>query len=147
MKVIPYFHSILPSRDGISTPITCTITCEYTTVITIINSYHREPEIKWCRQEMETLCALLAICAWNSPVTGDLPAQRLVTLSFGVFFDLRLNKLWVNNREAGNLRRHRAHYGVTVMNSQGFAHSICKYIFCNGNVLTHWGRVTHICVG
>ena len=22
---------------------------------------------------------------------------------------------WVNNREAGNLRRHRAHYGVTVM--------------------------------
>ena len=24
---------------------------------------------------------------------------------------------WVNNRKAGDLRRHRAHYGVTVMNS------------------------------
>ena len=35
---------------------------------------------------------LLAICAGNSQVTGELPAQRPVTRSFGVFFDLRLNK-------------------------------------------------------
>ena len=28
----------------------------------------------------------------NSPVTGEFPSQRLVTLSFDVFFDLRLNK-------------------------------------------------------
>ena len=39
---------------------------------------------------METFSALLAI----SPVpgTGEFPAQRLVTRSFDVFFDLRLNK-------------------------------------------------------
>ena len=36
--------------------------------------------------------ALLAICAGNSPVTGEFPAQRPVTRSFDVFFDLRLNK-------------------------------------------------------
>ena len=42
---------------------------------------------------METFSALLAICAGNSPATGELPAQRPVTRSFGVFFDLRLNKL------------------------------------------------------
>ena len=36
--------------------------------------------------------ALLAICARNSPVTGEFPAQRPVTRSFDVFFDLRLNK-------------------------------------------------------
>ena len=41
---------------------------------------------------METFSALLAICAGNSPVTGEFPAQRLVTRSFDVFFDLRLNK-------------------------------------------------------
>ena len=29
---------------------------------------------------------------WPSPVTGEFPAQRPVTRSFGVFFDLRLNK-------------------------------------------------------
>ena len=34
----------------------------------------------------------LAICAGNSPVTGDFPTQRPVTESFEVFFDLRLNK-------------------------------------------------------
>ena len=40
----------------------------------------------------ETFSALLAICAGNSPVTGEFPAQRPVTRSFDVFFDLRLNE-------------------------------------------------------
>ena len=64
---------------------------------------------------METFFALLAICARNSPVTGELSAQRPVTRSFHVFFDLRLNKSSVNNREAGDLRRYRTHYDVIVM--------------------------------
>ena len=41
---------------------------------------------------METFSALLALFAGNSPVTGEIPAQRPVTRSFDVFFDLRLNK-------------------------------------------------------
>ena len=41
---------------------------------------------------MEAFSALLAICAGNSPVPGEFPAQRPVTRSFDVFFDLRLNK-------------------------------------------------------
>ena len=41
---------------------------------------------------METFSALLASCAGNSPVTGEFPAQRPVTRTFDVFFDLRLNK-------------------------------------------------------
>ena len=41
---------------------------------------------------METFSALLAICAGNSPVPGEFPAQRPVTRSFDVFFYLRLNK-------------------------------------------------------
>ena len=49
-------------------------------------------ERSWWRHQMETFSALLAICAGNSPVTGELPAQRPVTRSFDVFFDLRLNK-------------------------------------------------------
>ena len=32
------------------------------------------------------------LCAGNSPVTGEFPSQRSVTQSFGVYFDLRLNK-------------------------------------------------------
>ena len=45
--------------------------------------------ITWWRHKMETFSALLAICAGNSPVTGEFPAQRPVTRSFDVFFDLR----------------------------------------------------------
>ena len=41
---------------------------------------------------METFSALLAICAGNSPVTGEFRAQKPVTRRFDVFFDLRLNK-------------------------------------------------------
>ena len=35
--------------------------------------------------KMETCSALLAICAGNSPVTGEFPTQRPVTRSFDVF--------------------------------------------------------------
>ena len=46
----------------------------------------------WWRHQMETLSALLAICAGNSPVPGEFPAQRPVTRSFDVFLDLHPNK-------------------------------------------------------
>ena len=38
------------------------------------------------------ISALLAICAGNSPVSGEFSAQRPVTRSFAIFFDLCLNK-------------------------------------------------------
>ena len=50
------------------------------------------PRHSWWRHQMETFSALLAICAGNSPVPGEFPAQRPVTRGFDVFFDLRLNK-------------------------------------------------------
>ena len=53
---------------------------------------------------MEAFSALLALCADNSPVTGEFPSQRPVTRSFDVFFDLHLNK-------------QLTYYGVTVMQS------------------------------
>ena len=47
---------------------------------------------------------------YRSPVTSEFPTQRSVTRSF----DARMND-WINNREAGDLRRHRTHYVVTIM--------------------------------
>ena len=49
-------------------------------------------DVSWGPHQMETVSALLPICAGNSPVPGEVPAQRPVTRSFDVFFDLRLNK-------------------------------------------------------
>ena len=46
---------------------------------------------------MKTLSALLAICVGNSPVPGEFPAQRPVTRSFDVFFNLHPNK-WLSKQ-------------------------------------------------
>ena len=48
--------------------------------------------ITWWRHQMEIFSALLALYARNSPVPAEFPAQRRVTPSFEVFFNLRLNK-------------------------------------------------------
>ena len=48
-------------------------------------------ENPWWRHQMKTFSALLALCAGNSPVTGEFPAQGPVTQIFDILFDLRLN--------------------------------------------------------
>ena len=84
-----------------------------------------------------------------------IPRTKPVTRSFDVFFDLRLNE-WLS--EAGDLRRHRAHYDVTMMWSEispattAEPWSICRRtIFFFGGIfiavtLIQCGQVTHICV-
>ena len=66
---------------------------------------------------METFSAILAICAGNSPVLGEFPAQRPVTRSFEISLICVWLNGWVNSPEAGDLRRCRAHYDVTVMHN------------------------------
>ena len=39
---------------------------------------------RW-RHQIERFSALLALCAENSPVTGEFPAQKPVTRSFDAF--------------------------------------------------------------
>ena len=51
----------------------------------------------WWHHQMETFSALLALCVGNSPVPGEFPAQRPVTRSFDVLFDLRPNK-WLSKQ-------------------------------------------------
>ena len=72
----------------------------------------------WLRYQMETLSALLALCAGNSSVTGEYPAWWPVMLSFNVFFGLHLSKRlskqyrdWWSGTPLRSLRRH---YNLTV---------------------------------
>ena len=81
--------------------------------------------VSWWRHQMETFSALLALCVGNSPVPGEFPTQRPVTRSFDVFFDLRRLNGPVNKCKAGDLRRIRPHYDVTVMMQQRSAHFSC----------------------
>ena len=71
--------------------------------------------LAWWRHQMETFSTLLAICAGNSPGTGEFPAQRSVTRSLMFSLICVWINGWVNNGEAGDLRRYHAHYDVTVM--------------------------------
>ena len=66
---------------------------------------------------METFSELLAFCAGNSLVTGEFPAQKATELRGALMFSLICvwNNSWVNNRDAGDLRRHRVHYDVILM--------------------------------
>ena len=61
------------------------------------------------------ISALLALCAENSPVTGEFSSQRPVTRSFDVFFDLHLIKRL--SKQSWGWWRHRVHYDVIVMYS------------------------------
>ena len=71
--------------------------------------------LPWWRHQMETFTTLLAICAGKSPVPVHSPhkGKRHGPLMFSLICAW-LNS-WVNNREAGDLIRHRAHYDVIVM--------------------------------
>ena len=109
--------------------------------------------ISWWRHQMETFSALLAFCAGNSPVIGEFPAQRPVTPSFEIFLICAWINSWVNNREAGDLRRHRAHdvsamsnqhlitHGVLSMTSSWTVHcnsrSNCRLIFSPCSIRTN----------
>ena len=71
--------------------------------------------VSWWRHQMETFSALLALCAGNSPVPVNSPhkGQWRGALMFS-FIYAWIND-WVNNREAGDLRRQDGHYDVIVM--------------------------------
>ena len=61
------------------------------------------------RHQMETFSALLAICAGNSPHKGQWRGALMYSLIRAQIYG------WAINGEAGDLRRHRAHYDVIVM--------------------------------
>ena len=65
-----------------------------------------------------------------------------------IFFICAYN--WANNREAEDLRRHHAYYDVIVMNRTQSTHvpASCMELRAKSKSkqLTHWGRVTHICI-
>ena len=62
----------------------------------------------WWLHQMETFSELLALCVGNSPIIGEFPTQRRSLIWAWI-------NCKVNNREAGDLRRHLAYYDVNIM--------------------------------
>ena len=70
----------------------------------------------WWRHQMETFSALLALSVWGihlSPVNSSHKGQWRRALMFSLI--CAWIYAWINNREAGDLRRRRAHYDVIVI--------------------------------
>ena len=87
-------------------------------------------DMSWWRHQMETFSALLALFAGNSPVTGEFPHKSQWRGALGFSLICTWINGWVTNREAGDLRRHRAHYDITVMRLIAIAGSN-KLATCN----------------
>ena len=105
------------------------VTVGYNTGFKITNNilYHYKPKMSWLRHHMQTFSALLAICAGNSPVNGEFPATLMFSLICAWING------WINNGEAGDLRRHLAHYDVTVMMSLWRCVAMSEVIVPSGN--------------
>ena len=77
------------------------------------------PDSPWWRHQMETFSALLAsLCG---EFTGDrwIPRTKVSDAELSIFsLIFAWINGWVDNREAGELRRHRAHYDIIVMLSK-----------------------------
>ena len=71
--------------------------------------------IAWLRHQMETCSVLLALCEGNPSITSGFrsKSQWREDLMFSSIHAWANG--WANNRDTGDIRRHRAHSDVTVM--------------------------------
>ena len=88
-------------------------------------------------------------CQWpfvwvihRSPVNSPHKGQWRWAVMFSLIC-ARIND-WVNNREAGDLRRHRAHYGVTVMAWHWMFDLIQSYVQTMAGKHTEWTDLEYI---
>ena len=79
----------------------------------------------------------------RSPVNSPHKGQWGGALTFSFIYAWTND--WVNNRDAGDLRRHRAHDDVTVMVIMVILRFLSRFMWYIAT-LTHWGRVTHMCI-
>ena len=73
------------------------------------------------------ISALLVFCAEHQRSPVWIPLTKVSNAELGCLFDVRLENVWANNRDAGDLRRHDAHYDVTVMSKSYEIYARC---FC-----------------
>ena len=101
--------------------------------------------ITWWHHQMETFSALLVLCAGihRSPVNSPHRVLWRGALMFSLIC-VRING-WVNNREAGDLRRCRAHYDVIFMlylennlNGRQYQYILWLKVSCTVNIIVLW---------
>ena len=96
-------------------------------------------DTSWWRHHMEMVSALLALCEGNPSVNGGFPSQRPVTRTIVFpFICVWRNNHWANNLAAGDLRRHRAHYDITVLHWSWDGNTFLTTGHLWGKSTDHW---------
>ena len=121
--------------DGWAYTCVCIFACMRHEVIrrpTVENTYARS----WWRHQMETFSALLAFCAGihRSPMNSPHKGQWRGALMFSVICT-RINGC-ANDGDAGDLRRHLAHYDVIIMIDESLLKQDSRYLislYTNGD--------------
>ena len=85
--------------------------------VVYLGAYWREMTVSWWRHQMETLSALLWPL-WGESVDFPLKGQWRGALMISLICAWPTD--WANNPDAGDLRRHRAQYDVTVIGNCKF---------------------------
>ena len=70
--------------------------------------------LSWWRQQIGKFSACLVLCDWNPPLDSPHKGQWRGAVVFSLI--CAWTNGWKNSRDNGNLRRHRDHYDVIVMN-------------------------------
>ena len=100
-------------------------------------------KLSWWRHQKEKFSALLAICAGNSPVSGEFPSQRPVTRSFDVFFDsLCLVSYMFPISGVGNSCNRIVFNSVSTQNKMSLLTPLCNTI-STLNTITHHKNVKY----
>ena len=93
----------------------------------------------WWRHQMEISSALLVLCAENSQVASQSHWRRALIFSSICGW----TNGWVNNRDAGDLRRRSAYYDVTVMNQRLVEFPTFQTLF-NDHIAEHNARIFNV---
>ena len=105
--------------------------CRYNEFNFLPNHRNRLPIVRpWGRDMTAVMMTssngniLLAICAGNSPSPGNSPHKDQWRRALVFSLICAWTNGWVNNGEAGDLRRHRAHYDRITTTPNQIYHSI-----------------------
>ena len=91
------------------------ILCWGDACLALITSEGQKGLHPWWRHQMETFSTLLAFCEGNPPVTVDSPHKGQWRGAFVFSLMCAGTNGWENNRDADDLKCHRAHPDSTVM--------------------------------
>ena len=88
-----------------------------------LRMFHDIYPFSWLLHQMETFSALLALCRGTHRSPVNSPHKRQWHGALMLPFICNWINVWAKNREAGELRRHHAHYDVTTM-----SHPYCSIL-------------------